>query len=45
LGLSIVKHIIEAHNQTLNVRSTEHLGSTFGFTLKKARERNKGLAI
>ncbi|MEM0991739.1 MAG: ATP-binding protein [Bacteroidota bacterium] len=36
LGLSIVKHIIEAHNQTINVRSTKNLGSTFGFTLKKA---------
>jgi len=37
LGLSIVKHIIEAHNQTINVRSTENVGSTFGFTLKKAK--------
>lgn len=36
LGLSIVKHIIEAHNQTINVRSTQGVGSTFGFTLKKA---------
>lgn len=36
LGLSIVKHIIEAHNQTINVRSTVGVGSTFGFTLKKA---------
>lgn len=36
LGLSIVKHIIEAHNQTINVRSTIGLGSTFGFTLEKA---------
>jgi two-component system phosphate regulon sensor histidine kinase PhoR len=35
LGLSIVKHIIEAHMQTINVRSTPGLGSTFGFTLKK----------
>jgi two-component system phosphate regulon sensor histidine kinase PhoR len=37
LGLSIVKHIIEAHNQTINVRSTPGIGSTFGFTLKKAK--------
>lgn len=37
LGLSIVKHIIEAHNQTINVRSTPGIGSTFGFTLDKAR--------
>ena len=36
LGLSIVKHIIEAHHQTINVRSTLQLGSTFGFTLAKA---------
>lgn len=36
LGLSIVKHIIEAHDQTINVRSTVGIGSTFGFTLKKA---------
>ena len=36
LGLSIVKHIIEAHKQTINVRSSENMGSTFGFTLKKA---------
>lgn len=36
LGLSIVKHIVEAHNQTINVRSTPNLGSTFGFTLEKA---------
>lgn len=36
LGLSIVKHIIEAHNQTINVRSTPNVGSTFAFTIKKA---------
>lgn len=36
LGLSIVKHIIEVHNQTINVRSTIGVGSTFAFTLKKA---------
>jgi len=36
LGLSIVKHIIEAHNQNINVRSTIGEGSTFGFTLKRA---------
>ncbi len=35
LGLSIVKHIVEAHKQTINVRSSTGLGSTFGFTLKK----------
>ena len=36
LGLSIVKHIIEVHKQTIHVRSTAGVGSTFGFTLKKA---------
>lgn len=36
LGLSIVKHIVEAHHQTINVRSSAGLGSTFGFTLDKA---------
>ena len=36
LGLSIVKHIMEAHQQTINVRSTPGLGSTFGITLGKA---------
>ena len=36
LGLSIVKHILEAHGQTITVRSTPGEGSTFGFTLKKA---------
>jgi len=35
LGLSIVKHIIEAHNQTVNVRSAPGVGTTFGFTLRK----------
>ena len=36
LGLSIVKHIIEAHNQSINVRSTIGTGTTFSFTLRKA---------
>lgn len=36
LGLSIVKHILEAHQQTVNVRSTEGIGTTFSFTLTKA---------
>lgn len=36
LGLSIVKHIMEAHNQKITVRSTPGVGSTFGFTLQKA---------
>jgi len=36
LGLSIVKHIIEAHGQSISVRSTKGQGSTFAFTLQKA---------
>ncbi|MEM1218267.1 MAG: ATP-binding protein, partial [Bacteroidota bacterium] len=36
LGLSIVKHLIEAHQQSVHVRSSVQLGSTFGFTLEKA---------
>jgi len=39
LGLAIVKHIIEAHQQTINVRSTLGIGSTFGFTLEKAKQQ------
>ncbi|MEL6636216.1 MAG: HAMP domain-containing sensor histidine kinase [Bacteroidota bacterium] len=37
LGLSIVRHIIDAHRQIVNVRSMVDVGSTFGFTLEKAR--------
>ncbi len=37
LGLSIVKHIVEAHQQTIQVRSSKSHGSTFGFTLEKAK--------
>ncbi len=33
LGLSICKHIIEAHNQAIHVRSKIDVGTTFGFTL------------
>jgi two-component system phosphate regulon sensor histidine kinase PhoR len=36
LGLAIVKHVIEAHKQTISVRSWPGVGTTFGFTLKKA---------
>lgn len=37
LGLSIVKHIIEAHQETINVRSVEDEGSSFSFSLEKAK--------
>ena len=33
LGLSICKHIIEAHGQDIHVRSKPGVGTTFGFTL------------
>ncbi|MBL7697654.1 MAG: sensor histidine kinase [Chitinophagaceae bacterium] len=33
LGLAICKHIIEAHGQTMHVRSTPDVGTTVGFTL------------
>jgi two-component system, OmpR family, phosphate regulon sensor histidine kinase PhoR len=38
LGLAICKHIIEAHGQTIHVRSTEHVGTTIGFTLERRKE-------
>jgi two-component system phosphate regulon sensor histidine kinase PhoR len=37
LGLSIVKHIIEAHGETIHVRSKIDVGSTFGFILPAAK--------
>ena len=33
LGLAICKHIIEAHDQTIHVRSKSDVGTTIGFTL------------
>ena len=36
LGLSIVKHLIEAHNETILLKSTFGEGSEFSFTLEKA---------
>ncbi len=38
LGLSICKHIIEAHGQSIHVRSKIDVGSTFGFTLQSRKE-------
>lgn len=36
LGLSIVKHIIEAHDEKIYVESEYNVGSEFSFTLEKA---------
>jgi len=38
LGLAICKHIIEAHGQTIHVRSTEGVGTTIGFTLEARKD-------
>lgn len=43
LGLSIVKEIITAHNQNINVISTEGVGTEFIFTLAKGEAPNKPL--
>jgi len=37
LGLSIVKHLIEAHDEKIFVKSEFGVGSEFSFTLKKAK--------
>ncbi|MFZ1313431.1 MAG: ATP-binding protein, partial [Chitinophagaceae bacterium] len=38
LGLAICKHIVEAHGQTIHVRSREDIGTTIGFTLDARRD-------
>lgn len=38
LGLAICKHIIEAHGQSIHVRSKIDVGSTFGFTLQSKKD-------
>lgn len=38
LGLSIVKHIIEAHGEKIYVESVFGVGSEFSFTLEKSKE-------
>jgi two-component system phosphate regulon sensor histidine kinase PhoR len=38
LGLAISKHIIEAHGQTIHVRSRIDVGTTIGFTLEYKRD-------
>ena len=37
LGLSIVKHIVEAHHQSVLIKSKFGTGSEFSFTMKKAK--------
>ena len=38
LGLAICKHIIEAHGESMHVRSKTDVGTTIGFTLSAIRE-------
>ncbi|HWB24005.1 MAG TPA: ATP-binding protein [Chitinophagaceae bacterium] len=38
LGLAICKHIIEAHGQSIHVRSKLDVGTTIGFTLSSRKE-------
>lgn len=45
LGLSIVKHFLEAHGQEINVRSSPGKGSIFSFSLPKSLEQDKQLKI
>lgn len=40
LGLSICKHIVEAHGETISVLSTEGAGSVFSFGLKTTGKQN-----
>ena len=38
LGLAICKHIIEAHDQAIHVRSTPEVGTSIGFTLEARKD-------
>src|SRR5450432_1193718 len=38
LGLAICKHIIEAHEQAIHVRSTPDVGTSIGFTLEAKKD-------
>ena len=39
LGLTIVKEIIQAHNENIDVISTEGIGTEFIFSLPKSKNR------
>jgi two-component system phosphate regulon sensor histidine kinase PhoR len=43
LGLAICRHIIESQGQTISVRSTVGIGSTFAFSLDKSKNQSAGL--
>jgi two-component system phosphate regulon sensor histidine kinase PhoR len=43
LGLAIAKHIIESHGQTISVRSTVGIGSTFTFSLDLSKTQSQVL--
>ncbi|MGZ8544211.1 MAG: ATP-binding protein [Flavisolibacter sp.] len=38
MGLAICKHIVEAHDHTIHVRSKENVGTSIGFTLDAKKE-------
>lgn len=44
LGLAIAKNIIDAHGQTINVRSTLGVGSTFTFSLDRGRSGRRAVS-
>ncbi len=43
LGLAIVKQIVEAHGQTVTVRSTVGIGTTFAFSLDRGKQQAEKL--
>lgn len=45
LGLSIVKHIIEAHDEKIYVESAEGVGSEFSFTLEKINVKKEHFSL
>jgi two-component system phosphate regulon sensor histidine kinase PhoR len=45
LGLAICKHIIEAHDHSIHVRSKEGVGTTVGFTLSAQKKGAPATAV